>query len=243
MSSESGRPAAISSWMWAVCEKRNGQNAKSTADVAAAQPSPVRRRANSHIVTTEAAKVNRTTTLCAVSGVAREPPGGQADHPRGEVGFGERQRVAVRMEDVRVEEVGRIGEERVRDPGHVPDRYPGIAAVGRAPEPVQARHERPGHDDGGGDRERAQDDGPPRACADGVVGDAPCRMPLIQPQKTAEAHLTAHSQSTVMPSLMTAVACVLDRRSRPGSRKARSRLVTLARRGLRCCRRRRSRSS
>ena len=36
-------------------------------------------------------------------------------------------------------------------------------------------------------RERAQDDGPPRACADGVVCDAPCRMPLIQPQKTGEA--------------------------------------------------------
>ncbi len=69
MRSESGRPAAIKSWMWAVCEKRNGQNAKSTADVAAAQASPVRRRANSHIVTTEAAKVNRTTTLCAVSGL------------------------------------------------------------------------------------------------------------------------------------------------------------------------------
>ena len=34
-------------------------------------------------------------------------------------------------------------------------------------------------------------------------------MPLIQPQKTGEGHLTAHSQSTVMTSLMTAVACVL----------------------------------
>src|SRR6476469_10161535 len=33
MRSERGRPAAIKSWMWAVCEKRKGQNAKSTAHI------------------------------------------------------------------------------------------------------------------------------------------------------------------------------------------------------------------
>ena len=67
MSRASGSPAAISSWMCAVCEKRNGQKANRTAAVAADHPSPVSRRAVSHIVTTVAANENSTTTLCAVS--------------------------------------------------------------------------------------------------------------------------------------------------------------------------------
>ena len=53
--------------MCAVCEKRNGQNAKRTPPVAAAAASPVSRRASSHIVTTDAANENSTTELCAAS--------------------------------------------------------------------------------------------------------------------------------------------------------------------------------
>ena len=156
--------------MWAVCEKRKGQNAKSTGRCGRG-PGVTRQAPREQPHSDDRGrKSEQDDDVVRGLRIAREPPGGEADHPRGEVGFGERQRVAVRMEDVRVEEVARIGEERVRDPGHVPDRYPGIAAVGRAPEPVQARHERPRHDYGGGDRERAQDDGPPRARADGVVG-------------------------------------------------------------------------
>ena len=61
-------PPTSSNWMWAVCEKTYGQNANSTAAVAAAAPSFVSFCASSHAPTTDSAKPKMTTELWAANG-------------------------------------------------------------------------------------------------------------------------------------------------------------------------------
>jgi hypothetical protein len=52
------------------------------------------------------------------------------------------------MEDVGVEDVQRIGDERARDPGHVPDTELAVGVGGeRSPQVSHPRGERPGHQD------------------------------------------------------------------------------------------------
>ena len=52
------------------------------------------------------------------------------------------------MEDVGVEEAQRIGDDRARDPGDVPDAELAVGVgAERAAEVSEARGERPGHED------------------------------------------------------------------------------------------------
>ncbi len=66
--------------------------------------------------------------------VVREQPRGNRERARPDVRFGIRERVAMRMIDVRVEEIGGIAGQRVRHPRDVPDRESAVAAVARASE-------------------------------------------------------------------------------------------------------------
>ena len=76
-----GMPPTSSNWMWAVCENTYGQNAKSTAAVAAAALSSVSFRASSHAPTTEVANARRTTELCDVNGFPVASQTGTASVP------------------------------------------------------------------------------------------------------------------------------------------------------------------
>ncbi len=80
------------------------------------------------------------------------------DRAGAEVGLGERERLPVRVKDVRVVHARGIRRQHVRDPGDVPDAEPSVAGVLRAAERPEARGERPRHHDareqGGGADDR-----------------------------------------------------------------------------------------
>jgi hypothetical protein len=85
--------------------------------------------------------------------VARRPVDGDRQRACPEIGFRIRQRPAVRMEDVGVEHVQRIGDEGSRDPGDVPDGELTVAVVD-ASNGAQPKGEREGQQD----RERSEPD-------------------------------------------------------------------------------------
>ena len=72
-------------------------------------------------------------------------PHGRADGAGDEVGFGKRQRVAVRIEDVGVIDAGRIRGQRVRHPRHHPDAPAAIVGVDAA-DAIDLERERVGED-------------------------------------------------------------------------------------------------
>ena len=82
-------------------------------------------------------------------GVARQPVDGGAERARHEVGFRVDERPAVREEDIGVEHVDRIVDERVGDPGHVPHRVLRIARhVQLVPDAAKVEGERIGESSG-----------------------------------------------------------------------------------------------
>ena len=206
--------------------------------MAAAQPSPVSRRASSHIVTTDAANAEQHDDVVGGLGVARQPPDGQRRRRRRRGWL--RRTPSVFLCGWKMlaskRSAGSVSE-RVRDPGDVPDRDARIAAVGGAAEMIQARCQRPRHQTAATRRrattssERAGARG-----ADGVAADAPCRMPVIQPQKPVAAHSRVRRVARHRRASLTAIA-VLRRSPRRGCRRrlsahrrrrARSRLVLAA---------------
>jgi hypothetical protein len=62
--------------------------------------------------------------------VARRPVSRRGQHTSHEVRFRVQERAAMRIEDVRVEQMHRIGDDRPRHPRHVPERKLAVAAVG-----------------------------------------------------------------------------------------------------------------
>ena len=125
-SRQSGMPRDISSWMCAVWEKTYGQNAKSTAAVAAAAPSPVSRRASSHVQTTDGGEARTARPSCARrTGCASRPrPAPRACRRRYWLRRTRARAGAGRRCWRRRDPLGLV-VERVRDPGDVPDARSG----------------------------------------------------------------------------------------------------------------------
>ena len=77
-----GMPPAISNWMWALCEKKYGQNANRIAETAAAPLFRERRRTSSQVPMSVEQNANIRAALCAAygfpvshhTGLATSPP-------------------------------------------------------------------------------------------------------------------------------------------------------------------------
>ena len=61
--------------------------------------------------------------------ILRQRPDRRADHAFDDVAFGERERVGVRIEDVRVEQLPRIRGQRMRHPRHDPDAPAAVVGI------------------------------------------------------------------------------------------------------------------
>ena len=87
--------------------------------------------------------------------ILRRPVDGNREEARAEIVLRVCERAAMRIEDVRVEHVQRIHDERPRDPGDVPDREFAVAAVDAA-DAAHLERDRIGECGGAGSRWRRE---------------------------------------------------------------------------------------
>ena len=81
--------------------------------------------------------------------ILRRQPHRRAQQARTEIGLGERERVAMRIEDVGLKDLERVCRQLVRDPRHHPDTPPPVVGVDAA-ELIEVERHRVGGDDGEG---------------------------------------------------------------------------------------------
>ena len=129
-------------------------------------------------------------------GVAGREPDGHAQRAGDEIGLGERQRVPMRVEDVGVEDVERVGGQRMRHPRHNPDAPAAVIGVDPA-DVIDFERNRIGQNDS--ERCRSEDDErglnrsarthESRMVASRLVLDAPC---VAEPSPHGSTARTTH---------------------------------------------------
>ena len=145
---QSGMPATISSWMWAVWAKTYGQNAKSAAAVARGAAVAGESAGEQPREDDRRREGEQHDELCAAKGLRGGQPDRHGDRARADVGLGEGERVTVRREDVGVEQLAGIrSSSACATQATFQTREPPIAGVLRAAEMPEAGDERPRHDD------------------------------------------------------------------------------------------------